>query len=381
MDQTREENAGWFSALFMLARTSSMSGCVATSLSVSRYLLSLDPLRDPTGTLLILDHYAMGTARDGDARFLIDAVESGVFRIRHEERDGGGEPAYHVCDLIDMPNWAFSYGLALFRLAKSKDFDGRSSNDHEEGDDLAGRASDALRSALRRFPNVLEALLEKNGVDVRGRSFQIDWPSVLPVFHRAGADSIGSEGADDLDADRASVLARHAAADRVARIFVLRNYKLWGGDDTLKWLFDCAKDVVKEAGGDLNSMPPPPPAAALLRYVGCDPADYEEAFRTFPPDANPLDELLVAPALAVDPTGRRMLPRGGVAGGGGGGGGVVGGWEGGGEEEMAQWQQMILDQLGGEVIDPDWPMLEEFWRSLMPWARVDGVPPPLPPNR
>jgi hypothetical protein len=32
---------------------------------------------------------------------------------------------------------------------------------------------------------------------------------------------------------------------------------------------------------------------------------------------------------------------------------------------------------GMQVIDPDLPLLELFWRSLLPWARVDGVSPRL----
>ena len=32
-----------------------------------------------------------------------------------------------------------------------------------------------------------------------------------------------------------------------------------------------------------------------------------------------------------------------------------------------------------EIVDPDWPIMEVFWRSFMPWAHVEGVAPP--PNR
>ena len=63
MDQGKEENAGFFSALFRLMRTSCMVGCVATSLAVSRYILSLDPLRDPMGVLLTLDYFALGSMK------------------------------------------------------------------------------------------------------------------------------------------------------------------------------------------------------------------------------------------------------------------------------------------------------------------------------
>ena len=27
------------------------------------------------------------------------------------------------------------------------------------------------------------------------------------------------------------------------------------------------------------------------------------------------------------------------------------------------------------IIDPDLPLLEVFWKSALPWARVEGVPP------
>ena len=76
MDQRREENAVFFSTLFRLAQTSCMVGCVVTSLAISRFLLSLDPMRDPCGVLMVLDYYALATMKEKDAQFLIDLVDS-----------------------------------------------------------------------------------------------------------------------------------------------------------------------------------------------------------------------------------------------------------------------------------------------------------------
>ena len=98
MDQTKEENAGYFSALSRLMRTSCMVGCVGTSLAVARYILSLDPLRDPMGVLLTMDYFALASLEDEHARFVVDLVESETVQIHH--MDGDGER--HCCDLIDF---------------------------------------------------------------------------------------------------------------------------------------------------------------------------------------------------------------------------------------------------------------------------------------
>jgi hypothetical protein len=46
------------------------------SLAVSRYVLSLDPLRDPMGVLLALDHFALLSNSEVTDRWLVDFVES-----------------------------------------------------------------------------------------------------------------------------------------------------------------------------------------------------------------------------------------------------------------------------------------------------------------
>jgi hypothetical protein len=41
--------------------------------------------------------------------------------------------------------------------------------------------------------------------------------------------------------------------------------------------------------------------------------------------------------------------------------------------------QQVGHVFGGPptgIVDPDWPIAEVFWRSLLPWNHVEGVPPP-----
>ncbi len=83
MEYEKEENQTFFNTLFRLAKTSCMLGCVATSLAISRFLLSLDPLMDPCGILLVMDYYALATREDTDVEFLIDIVESDVVSHQH----------------------------------------------------------------------------------------------------------------------------------------------------------------------------------------------------------------------------------------------------------------------------------------------------------
>ena len=76
MNGDKEENDVFFSTLFRLAQTSCMIGCVPTSLAISRLVLSLDPMRDPCGVLMVLDYYALATMKEKDVQFLIDLVDA-----------------------------------------------------------------------------------------------------------------------------------------------------------------------------------------------------------------------------------------------------------------------------------------------------------------
>ncbi len=363
MEYKKDENETFFSTLFRLAKTSCMLGCVATSLAISRFLLSLDPLMDPCGILLVMDYYALATREDTDVEFLIDVVESDVVKICYKDGEN-----HVVGEIRDMPNWSYSYAIALYRKSLYTD-------DYEEDDDgsnenIKAKADEALRCAIRRFPSVIRHMLEKNNVNVTGRSFDKDWPTVLGPLAQLNYSS------------------NTASVEKIISIFIERNHKLWSGDDILKWMYSACKQVSEEAVAQKNLpeevnatiSPPSSPSPALDRYRVLDPMDFQDSFRRIPVDANPLDPGLMDAALNYTPNRRRFLRLNRRGGGGGRGGDDEGGID---LESIGRQQLATLlgrGRDGMEVIDPDLPLAELLWRSMLPWARVEGVP-PGPGNR
>jgi len=374
MSFSHEENKCFFQALFRLVQCSSMVGCNVTALAVSRFLLSLDSIHDPMATLLIMDYYALATQQNEHDQFIVDLVESKTIRIRKDTDSvspiNTDEDDRLGCDLVDMPNWGFSYALALYRLSLSL-----GNNADEEGEQqqqmMRQRADEALQRGLVSYPSMLQLLLEKNGVDTRVRSFQMDWPTVLQdYFTRAGSA---------FDLGHANTVAK-GACDRVIRIFIQRHFKLWQSDPVLQWLYSNALFVSQTEGRSASvattTMSVVP--RALERYANVDPSDFLEFVAALPPDAeNMVDPALVAPALALDPRRRRMLRFGpnhqnGQA-----------------MEQQQEEEQRRRMMHGGGIgptgpptaIDPDLPLMEIFWRSLLPWTTVDGIQPPPPPQR
>jgi len=317
------------------------------SLAVSRFLLSLDPLRDPMGVLLALDHFALLSHSETNDQWLVDFVESGKIRLHY--RDDSVDDGYE-CGLLDMPNWAYSYALALYRLNRNAPSDTSETNAHA-----------AMKHAISRFPSVLEELLVQNDVNTAGRSFQTDWPSVLG-FARDRAEQVKNRLTDAAAADPVVRACTSQAYDLIVRIFVHQNFKLWSPDAVLSWAYKNLKEL-KEDPDEVCPLQP-----AIMRYARCDPSDYEAKFQTMPADANPLDPGLVAHAMTIDTNRPRFMQRVGR-----GGGGMP--------DELAMMaglnqQGAVLAGPPTEMVDPDWPILEVFWRSFLPWAHVEGVPPP-----
>jgi len=380
MDINRQPNSGFFACLFRIMQTSGMSGCHPNALAVGRYLLSLDPLRDPMGVLLILDYYALASRRasvalseedeDGlelGASFIVDLVESEKITINWED---DLTSRHHKCPLLQLPSWAFSYAMALYRLSRKEE------------------ADEALKTALETFPMVLPKLLEMNKVNVQARSFQMDWPTVLPAFNH----DLNAANIDEVNTQIEARVAR-AAGEHLVRIFVERNHKLWKENDVVQWMYSCSEKVAKgdepqlekeaDSGeGALYTSTELPPkqltstfSPALVRYAQCDPSDYEDRFRTFPPEAIALDPNLVGPALVHDHRRGRFL-RGGQA---RGGGGMMD------REMMEDVPADLMEQLRGmlgmagnevDLLDADSPILQLYLQSLLPWAQVEGVRPP-----
>jgi len=352
MDRGRDENAAFFSAIFRLMQTSAMMGCITTSLAAGRLLLSLDPMRDPMGVLMILDYFALATMEHKDLDFIVNLVEFKMVQIYYTDPQTSDNDS-HCCELTDMPNWAFSYALALYRQSIS-------AAEEHISQQLMEKANQQLHDCIRAFPQIPILILEKNNVDVTGRSFALDWPSVLEPLRKIDHNNVhGVEGDDTVEKYRAAIKC-------ITQIFVQRGHKLWSGNDVLKWLYDACGTVTtspeaqsQQDGDEPKTMFSP----ALTRYLQFDPSDFESTFHTLPADANPLDPALVDPVLRLQPNRRRMLRIPRQLGGGGGDG----------------WRQNGRDQGenndGIVVIDPDLPLLEIFWRSFLPWTRVRGVRP------
>jgi hypothetical protein len=312
------------------------------------------------GVLLAIDHYALACNSSHLDQWLVNLVESDVIHIRY--RDIRTFKTYY-CGLLELPNWAFSYALALFRL--------QSENPSE---DAKAKANEAIQTAISKHPSMVGLLLQDNQVDTNGRSFRRDWISVLD-FASDRAKQLRNKWWSSDAVDTIILTATLQACDLIIKITVLQNGKIWGNDEVLQWLFDNLKQV-QSSKPELPTFPSP----AMLRYASCDPSDYEKKIQLLPPDMNVIDPGLLVHAMEVNtnrPRLVRRMPRGGgVAIGGGGGGGAA-----------MQMQEHDIDgapaaairqRLMGpptQVVDPDWPMAEVFWRSFLPWNRVEGMPP------
>ena len=227
--------------------------------AVGRLLLSLDPLRDPSGILLSLDYYALASRRENDLDFVIELVRSEL-KVFHENFDG----SCTSCNIICMPNWAYSYALALFWKSRMLDDSDASSNTYS-------KACKALRDAISAYPFIPELLLQKNNVDIQYRSFQMDWKPIVAYMK-------------ELNAPRKNELS----VSKISSIFIDRSYQLWSGDDVLKWLYEACTDVSNRSTVD-NVTIESNSIKALRRYEAFDPIDFSNSFRQIPQDLNPLD--------------------------------------------------------------------------------------------
>lgn len=201
----------------------------------------------------------------------------------------------HVCDLTDMPNWAFAYALALYRQSIA-------ATEENKAQELMEKSHKQLQRSIRAFPEIPNLLLEKNNVDVSGRSFAMDWPSVLKPLRTIAHydDDLYNEkegGGDTLEKYKSAI-------NRISQIFVQRGHKLWSGDDVLKWLYDGCAIVISastttvsyEAQSerqDSEERKTRRISLALTRYLQFDPSDFDGTFHTLPEDANPLDPAIV----------------------------------------------------------------------------------------
>jgi hypothetical protein len=306
------------------------------------------------GVLLALDHYALACNSSQLDQWLVNLVESDTIHIRYRDMRTSKTSR---CGLLDLPNWAFSYALALFRLQSES-----------PSDDSKLKADQAIQAALSMFPNVVGLLLQGNEVDTTGRSFARDWISVLD-FASDRSKQLRNSWWSAGTVDTIILTATLQACDLVTKIAVQQNAKLWGDDEVLQWLFDNLKEL-QSTKLELPTFPSP----AMLRYASCDPSDYENKIQMLPPDMNVIDPAALAHAMEVNTNRPRLIRRMHR---GGGAGPALEEHEHDANGLPANHRPQPQRLLGPptQVIDPDWPIAELFWRSFLPWNRVEGLPP------
>jgi hypothetical protein len=266
----------------------------------------------------------------------------------------------YQCELLDLPNWAYSYALALYRT-----------NDSRPND----KATKALQNAISRFPTIIDLLLSENDIDINSRSCRLDWQAVMD-YTGSRANAIHSCAATN-EMDPVVRMATEKAYDLISRVFAKLSHKHWASDPVLLWVHSTLDDLKKMDSAEQKAsktMEVQSLAPAMMRYSQIDPADYETKFQLLPVDVNPLDLGLVQHALVIDPNRRRFLrnQRGGQRGDGG-------------EDNFfrmfGQDNAVRRGTLFGpptRIIDLDWPLLEIFWKSLLPWNRIEEIARPRP---
>jgi hypothetical protein len=300
-------------------------------------MLSLDPLRDPMHMLLYLDYFGLATHSTINDRWIIELVESDLIHIWHRNQQVTAS-----CPLLDMPNWAFSYALALLRL-----------HEDEGSEDSKIKADKAMQDAIHSFPLVVSMLLQANNVDVTGRSFRRDWPDMLG-FDATRALQLQKHWYELETMDTVSLLNANQAVDLITNVFVKENAPLWGSDLVLDFMHDNLL-AVKDCQ-DASSLPNPP-SFALARYLTVDTSEYDRRIPQLPPEAVIVDPNLIEHALNVDTNRGRFLRRMNRQ------NANDFGLEQGAQENawLMQQQQQIFGPPANEI-DPDWPLLEVFWR-------------------
>lgn len=343
LDIDQPENRTFFCALFKLLQVSHMAGIPRTAAAVGRYILSLDPLRDPMRVLPILDVLVLSNRSDERNQWLVELVESHRITIHHRY----GVNSESAAGLLDFPNWNYSYALAIFRLARN-----------DPG--LLTKANEALQCAIKTFPSVVGQVLQELDVDVTGRSFRCDWVRVLEYTTARTKEQTRAYHNDD-GAVKATLLTTLKSIEVLIKIYTKQSTKIWVDDDVIQWLYDNLKHLLENHDAkEISALPNP----ALGHYATCKAEEYDNRIELFPQDANILDPGLIAHAMAIDPNRPRLLrnmPRG------------IGQR---GYELNGQRQGPVFAGPPLNIVDPDWPILEVFWRSFLPWNHVEGVPPP-----
>ena len=215
-------------------------------------------------------------------------------------RDGESREEFE-CHILDLPNWGFSYALALFNICDETNLSEKDTKERKE------RANKALKIALCRFPSAIGHLLAKNEIDASSRSLRTDWPAALKYLDELDCE-FQKRLYETYDSDAVKKARISQAYETIVRIFVQQNFKLWSSYAVLTWVYDNLMALQEESKND-DGIKAASLSPAIIRYANSDPVDYEDKFQTMPADANPFDPNIIALALNVDPNRRRLVQR------------------------------------------------------------------------
>lgn len=267
MDYDIANNSLFFLTLSRMVRVCHVAGLPTGALAFSRLLLSLDCLRDPMNTLILIDHFCLLKNTHDDDLWLVKFFESEKVTIYYRE-----ESSNYECSLACMPNWLYSVALALYRI-----------NQKQPSPESERKAKMAMKKALSSFPSVFTSLLEKNEVDIPQTALRYADERFEKLFNNISNTVSG----DSILRSRISQVY-----ELMINIFISTNYKLYTSDVLHEMLVCVSELATADQSIEANPFQP-----ALLRYASVDPANFQNRFQRFPDDANPLDRNLVARAL------------------------------------------------------------------------------------
>lgn len=216
LDYRRQENRGFYIALFKHAQFLAARACSRTALELSKLILSLDPDNDPLAIILIIDFYAI---KSKQFDFLSNLYRE--WKTSH--------------NLALLPNMAYSNALALYYANKMDECDKE------------------IQYAMSMFPGVLKLLLDEMNIQVDSRVSSHKYFS------------------------SAAVTSSPLALQQLMLLYVTRCKTLWSGDpEILLWLernvhvvldrVDRRDEIIGEyEKRRLKSYPTPP--RNILRHV------------------------------------------------------------------------------------------------------------------
>ena len=269
MDSSVEENADYYLALFRHMQLTNMMGMVKVSTSLSRLILSLDPLGDPYHILLRLDSQLLVSSQfDLLQRMWISKYPIG----KHETNHFSSSSQPYICTYTvrELPGWAYSFALSKYMQNTS----------------ACEESKVVLESAITRWPFVLDFIAKHAELDT-----QKGWRKIL-----------GSQYIKSCRPEQDSVLLH------IAEIYATCSSSLWKRPEFSELLETCALIVMEKASDGsstvyniskrINEFSTLSTGDSYLRkYSSASVEDFLAEYIRFPPEIQPIDGQFMDPAL------------------------------------------------------------------------------------